>query len=133
MYTRKKKYNKDIENKSLIEICEGLLKYNSDTLFATSRSFIVENDESKEIEKTPIIMVNKPVSEVLVGSPYEKVNGDSISYWYDLKTHLARLVYVPMEFRSGKAHERQFLYVDKDEIKALHRKEAMEARRASYK
>ena len=30
MYTRKKKYNKDLEDKRLIEICEILTKYNKD-------------------------------------------------------------------------------------------------------
>ena len=134
MYTRKKKYNKDLEDKNIIEICERLLEYNKDLLFGYSKSYLLINDVMDEIEKEiPVIMVNRPIDEVLVPSPYTKVNGDSISYWYDLKTHLAKFVYVPMIFKEGKAHERQYLYIDKDEIKQLKKNEKKMEIRAKYK
>ncbi len=134
MYTRKKKYNKDLEDKRLIEICEILTKYNKDVCFAFKKSYTLKDDVLNEVvDNVPIIMVDKSVDEILVPSPYTKVNGDSISYWYDLKTHLAKFVYVPMVFRAGKAHERQYLYTDKDEINKLLESEEKEYKRTKYK
>lgn len=117
MYIRKKKYNKDLEDRSLIEICESLLRYNKEAEFAISRKFVVENGEiNRELNGLPVIIVNKPIDELNILSPYVLVNGDSIAYFYDRRKHLATFVYSQMNYKPGKSHIRQFLDMDTEAI-----------------
>lgn len=125
MYKKKNKFNSKACDSKLAAICNELLAYNDDTVFAISKNY-VENKGKKtsfdEIKTNPIIISSTPLEELVLPS-YYVLRGDTITLWSDEEA-IVKLVYSNLVFSDGNIKDKKIdnLYLDienEDYIKSL--------------
>ena len=125
MYKKKNKFNSKACDSKLAAICNELLVYNDDTVFAISKYYVENNgkkDSFDEIKTNPIIISSTPLEELVLPS-YYVLRGDTITLWSDEEV-VVKLVYSNLVFSDGNIKDKKIdnLYLDienEDYIKSL--------------
>lgn len=125
MYKKKAKFNFSACDAKLAAICNELLTFNADAVFAISKNYVEnkgKNNSFEEIKTNPIIISSIPLEELVLPS-YYALRGDAITLWYD-DSIIVKLVYSNLVFSDGDIKNKHIdnLYLDienEDYIKSL--------------
>lgn len=125
MYKKKAKFNFSTCDAKLAAICNELLTFNEDAVFAISKNYVEnkgKNNSFEEIKTNPIIISSIPLEELVLPS-YYALRGDVITLWYD-DSIIVKLVYSNLVFSDGDIKNKHIdnLYLDienEDYIKSL--------------
>ena len=125
MYKKRAKFNLNACDSKLSAICNELLNYNEDAVFAISKNYIQKSDSKNmfyEMNTNPIIISSVPLEEIKLPSYYVLRNNE-LTLWTDNDV-IARIIYSNLVFTDGEIKNKKInnLYLDienEDYIKSL--------------
>ena len=116
MYKKRNKVINKARDFRIESICSELIKFNPDTLFITSKKFVLRPDKKlgEEIKGLPIVVTTTPVEELFIPSSYSLTKNNELSTWCDKEDGLVKLVNSNVKFIDGEINGRKIsnLYLD---------------------
>ncbi len=104
MYKKTKKFNFRARDARLESICSDLIKWNEETIFLVSKSFILtpKKELGEEIKNIPLVISSTPIDELVIPSMYTLKSSNELTTWCDDDYALVKLVYSPIKFYDDK-------------------------------
>ena len=103
MYKKRKSLLEDAINHNLNAICDELLWFNENAIFAISRKFkeTTKKTLGEEIKGFPVIVSSIPIEELAIPSSLSMDLDGNLTTWCDTNI-LAKIIYSPIKFIDGE-------------------------------
>ena len=125
MYKKSKKLTHRARDLKLEAICSDLIKWNKETIFLVSKSFILtpKKELGDEVVNLPLVISSTPIEELVIPSAYSLTKSNELTTWCDDNYSLVKLVYSPIKFYDEEKNNKKIenFYMDVEYIDKINK------------